>query len=217
MKKVLFFCGTILFLTGNPLSAQPFLPDFSIKKTKTGETKLSWRNSYRNTVQLLIQRSTNGGKSFTTIRSATNPEMDENSFTDKNNPNNSTTLYRISYTLRGGKTIFTTAKTVYDKTIETSASIAPPSTDIPKKPLQKVPFLTVHNKGYVVLQVPDVGQNNYRLVIYDAKEEIQFNIQPINSSPLIFERGNFMQAGWYSYALYANNILIEKNKFYLAR
>ncbi|MFX5808969.1 hypothetical protein ABTE39_19810, partial [Acinetobacter baumannii] len=78
---------------------------------------------HRNCVQLLIQRSLDHQKTFTTIRSATHPDMPENDFIDKKIPPNTMPYYRISYTMRGGKTIFTAAQSLHDKKIASTPVI----------------------------------------------------------------------------------------------
>jgi hypothetical protein len=200
--------------------SQPSLPHFAMRTTKQKNIKLSWRNPHRNCVQLLIQRSIDNQKTFTTIRSATHPDMDENDYIDKNIPANTTPYYRISYTLRGGKTIFTKAQALHDKKLGTAEIIEVPkkTTPIisPTKSANPQPLhVTVHPKGYVLIQLPAIDKHHYSMLIYDTDSTVLFNLTEITTSALILEKGNFMRAGWFNYELFEDEQLIEKNKFYL--
>jgi hypothetical protein len=210
----------VCFLLAVATFSQPTLPHFAMHTTKQKNIKLSWRNPHRNCVQLLIQRSIDNQKTFTTIRSATHPDMDQNDYIDKNIPANTTPYYRISYTLRGGKTIFTKAQALHDKKLGTAEIVDEPKKSTPiisntKSPVTKPLHVSVHPKGYVLIQLPAIDKHHYSMLIYDADGTVLFNLTEIGTSPLILEKGNFLRAGWFNYELFEDEQLIEKSKFYL--
>jgi hypothetical protein len=194
-------------------AGQPTLPHFAIQSTKQKNIKLSWRNPYRNCVQLLIQRSIDNQKTFNTIRSATHPDMPENDFIDKKIPVNKIPYYRISYTLRGGKTFFTAAQSLQDKKNGLAHIVEEPRKQIITAP--KPSYVMVHPKGYVIIHVPELIKHRYHLIIYDADGSILFDIPEIKQPSLILEKGNFLRAGCFSYTLFEDDQPLEKSKFCL--
>lgn len=211
MNKSWLFIICLLFSV--TVVCQPALPHFAIQSTKQNNIKLSWRNPHRNCIQLLIQRSLDNQKTFTTIRSATHPDMPENDFIDKKIPPNKIPYYRISYTMRGGKTIFTAALSLHDK--NTGSAHVP---EEPKKQIvtaTKTSYLTISSKGYVVIHLPDAANHRYHLIIYDTEGGSLFDIPDIKQSSLILEKGNFFRAGCFTYTLLKDDQPIEKSKFCL--
>jgi hypothetical protein len=212
MKKGWLFIICLLFSI--VVACQPLLPHFAIQSTKQNNIKLSWRNPHRNCIQLLIQRSLDHQKTFTTIRSATHPDMPENDFIDKKIPPNKIPYYRISYTMRGGKTIFTAAQSLHDKKIASTPVIE--ETEKKMAPATKASYLTVSPKGYVIIHLPEPTNHYYHIIIYDTDGGILFDIPDIKQSSLILERGNFFRAGCFPYTLFKDNQPIEKSKFCLS-
>ena len=70
---------------------------------------VSWTNPYNNLIQLAVQRSTDSVRKFTSVFSATSPELPVNGFADKVTPGTKV-YYRIFYVMRGGSYYFTKSK-----------------------------------------------------------------------------------------------------------
>ncbi len=99
----------VIFLTGR-LLAQDTLPHFTIVE-RGDKVVISWVNPYEKLVQLNVQRSFDGKRNFSTIYSATSPELPQNGFTDIRMPTNSI-FYRIFYVVEGGAYFFSVVKRV---------------------------------------------------------------------------------------------------------
>ncbi|MGL1539748.1 hypothetical protein ACSTHW_23305, partial [Vibrio parahaemolyticus] len=92
------------------------------------------------------------------------PDMPENDFIDKKIPPNKIPYYRISYTMRGGKTIFTAAQSLHDKKIASTPVIE--ETEKKMAPATKASYLTVSPKGYVIIHLPEPTDHYYHIIIY---------------------------------------------------
>ncbi|MCW3080953.1 hypothetical protein [Segetibacter sp.] len=106
MKKVISLI-LVVFIAGRAFS-QDTLPKFTL--TERGDkVTISWKNPYLRMVQLNVQRSYDSLKNFSTVYSATSPELPQNGYTDPR-PATSRTFYRIFYVLEGGSYFFTRSK-----------------------------------------------------------------------------------------------------------
>ncbi len=101
MKKscsliILFIC-----LTAITASGQQVLPAITVKNLN-GKIIVSWLNEYKKTIQnILIQRSYDSLKNYSTIGTVLNPQNTENGYPDANPPYNKM-YYRITITFEGG-------------------------------------------------------------------------------------------------------------------
>jgi hypothetical protein len=92
------------------VSAQDTLPNFTV--VDRGEkVTISWVNPFPNIIQLSVQRSFDSVRNFTSVFSATSPQLPQNGFTENKMPTNRI-FYRIFYVLEGGNYFFTEAKRV---------------------------------------------------------------------------------------------------------
>jgi hypothetical protein len=94
---------------GSGLSAQDTLPHFTMVE-RGGRVTISWVNPFETLVQLNVQRSFDSIK-FSTVYSATSPQLPQNGFTDVKMPTNQI-FYRIFYVLGGGKYFFSEVRRV---------------------------------------------------------------------------------------------------------
>ena len=76
-------------------------------------------------------------------------------------------------------------------------------------------FVYTATKGYVAIQIPLYKKHKYKLICYDDKNEEVLKIKHIKSDFLMLEKSNFIKAGWYSFELFEDDKLKEKNKFLL--
>jgi hypothetical protein len=100
--------GLLFVLIGACLfaSSQDTLPRFTVEDKGAGRIVVSWSNPYDNLVQLAVQRSYDSIKKFSSVFSATSPELPLNGFSDKIAPGLKV-YYRIFYVMRGGTYYFT--------------------------------------------------------------------------------------------------------------
>lgn len=94
-----------LFLSST-LYAQDTLPNFSVVDKGNGRVIISWKNPFSSISQIAIQRSYDSLKQFSSIYSIPSPELPENGFTDKVNPNVKV-YYRIFFVQQNGNYFFT--------------------------------------------------------------------------------------------------------------
>ncbi len=73
------------------------------------------------------------------------------------------------------------------------------------------------NKGYVNLHLPLVKQHKYRVVFYEEDGTELFEIKQVKEADLTLDYTNFIHAGWFSFELFEDDKLKEKNKFLLTK
>ncbi|MBV9986446.1 MAG: hypothetical protein JO301_02130 [Chitinophagaceae bacterium] len=78
-------------------------------------------------------------------------------------------------------------------------------------------FVYTNAKGYVTIMVPLVKQHHYRVVFYDEDNSEIFQIRAVKEAELVLDKTNFVHAGWFSFELFEDDKLKERNKFYLSR
>jgi len=100
----------IIVLIAGKVHSQDTLPHFTIVE-RADKVIISWTTPYKNLVQLNVQRSFDSLKYYSTIYSATSPQLPQNGFTDTKMPTNRI-FYRIFYVLEGGTYFFTEARRV---------------------------------------------------------------------------------------------------------
>jgi hypothetical protein len=76
-------------------------------------------------------------------------------------------------------------------------------------------FIFTNRKGYVQIQMPEVGKANYRIDFFDATKKKIFQMKTIKEQVYILDKVNFRHAGWFYFEIYENNQLLEKNKFFI--
>lgn len=107
MKRIrkLFFVLSALSFCGN-VSAQEVLPRITVKNFN-GKIIVSWLNDYKEPVSnIIIQRSYDSLKNYTSIGTVLNPLNKENGYADANPPYTKM-YYRLSISFEGGKYIIT--------------------------------------------------------------------------------------------------------------
>jgi hypothetical protein len=80
-------------------------------------------------------------------------------------------------------------------------------------------YVYTNSKGYVSIMLPLYKQHRYRIVFYEgeAQNTELFEIKSVKEAELVLDKANFMHAGWFSFELYENDKLKEKNKFLLSK
>ncbi len=78
-------------------------------------------------------------------------------------------------------------------------------------------YVFTNSDGLVNINLPNTNQKKYSLKIFDNRGKPMFFIHHINESQLSLDKTNFMHAGWFTFELYEDEKLKERNKFYLQR
>ncbi|MBY0349026.1 MAG: hypothetical protein K2W79_12265 [Hydrotalea flava] len=112
MKRIYFLAFVFLVCGQLPALAQQndTLPNFSVHALTKNKNQISWINPYPDCNQLVVQRSYDSLKFFTSIFSAQSPELVQNGFVDNQFTPGVTVYYRIFYVQQGGKYFFTASK-----------------------------------------------------------------------------------------------------------
>lgn len=82
-----------------------------------------------------------------------------------------------------------------------------------------VPSVFVHtnSQGHVVVALPPEKSSQYTLKFYREDGTPLFTMNKIRESQLTIDKTNFVKAGWFKFELYENNLLKEKNKFFIPK
>lgn len=75
----------------------------------------------------------------------------------------------------------------------------------------------INAKGYVALHLPLVKTHHYRISFFDADNKHLFDIKQIKETDLVLDKTNFIHAGWFSFELYEDDVLKEKNRLFLQK
>ncbi len=230
MKYIFFSFFLFLFFAGK-VAAQNTLPNFSVKNIG-GKIVVSWKNAYRVPVaNLNIQRSFDSVRNFTTIGSVLNPESQENGYFDANPPYNNM-YYRLFISFEGGSFLFTTSKNpVKDIPVTIVKTADGRDSIVQNQPTELMPWqlnplldsnLTVAGgapksqrifmgKDDVVLDLPYAGVKKYIVKFFDENEKMIFQLTNIKEQYLILDKVNFVRSGTYSFEIYEDGVLLEKN------
>ena len=238
MKKLtllsLFFCPIIVF-------SQDTLPNFRVVNSG-GNIIVSWKNNYKLPIATLnIQRSFDSLKNYTTIGSVLTPGSLENGFTDNNPPYNKM-YYRIFIGFEGGTYVITEARrpvklalvatseedsaTLTLKRFQWQAdplldslAVKPGTVILPGKDEISYPSKRIftNNSQMVVIHLPDAMIKNYRALFFDDKGKKIIELTRLKEEFLILEKVYFMKPGWFTFELYENGELVEKNKLQILK
>lgn len=72
-------------------------------------------------------------------------------------------------------------------------------------------------EGFINIKLPQAANKNYRIVFFEEDGTPLFEIGRVKESSLIIDKANFVHSGWFLFDLYENGVLLERNKFYVAR
>jgi len=94
-----------------------------------------------------------------------------------------------------------------------------PSSPLPNLPPAK-PEISFPSKwiytakdNNVILHLPEAAVKRYSAIFYNELDKKVFELNNLKEEYLIIEKVNFVRSGWYSFELYDNGKLVEKNKF----
>ncbi len=78
-------------------------------------------------------------------------------------------------------------------------------------------YIYTNNKNHINIHLPDVKLHKYRIVFFEEDGSELFEIKQVKEPELVLDYANFVHAGWFSFELYEDDKLKEKNKFYLQK
>lgn len=88
---------------------------------------------------------------------------------------------------------------------------------IPREVFKPSVYVFTGKGGNVYVNLPDTDRRKYSIQFFDEQHQFLFRISQVKESPLIIEKVNFLQSGWYLFELFEEGRLMEKNKFYIPR
>ncbi len=75
----------------------------------------------------------------------------------------------------------------------------------------------INAKGYVAIHLPLAKSHRFRISFFDGDDKHLFDIKTIKETDLVLDKTNFIHAGWFAYELYEDDVLKEKNRFFLQK
>lgn len=78
------------------------------------------------------------------------------------------------------------------------------------------PYINLDKNGYINIKLPDFHRYHYVIVFYESNGKEIFRIHQIKNEKIILDKTVFVHAGWFKFEIYQDDILLEKNSFYLA-
>lgn len=78
-------------------------------------------------------------------------------------------------------------------------------------------FIRRERNGDLVIMVPNLGREKYRIRFFDDDNNFLFEVRQIRDPLLIVEKYNFQHAGMFHYELYRENLLIERSTFLIRK
>jgi hypothetical protein len=219
MRKFLLISIYLSIAVAANTMAQDTLPNIRVKNL-SGRIIISWKNTYRATISnIIIQRSFDSLKNFSTIGTVLNPQNKENGFADVKPPYNKM-YYRVLVSFEGGSYVYTRS---YRPVKDTSSIIGIIKDTFlitePPKPSGYVASKRIYTgkDNNVVLNLPDAPLKKYLVKFFDENDNFVFEVTKIPEPFLILEKVNFMHSGWFFFELYENGVLIEKHKFFVPK
>ncbi len=159
MKKLLSLA--FIFSLAQGVFSQDTLPNFTLLD-RGNKAIISWTNPFESLIQLNVQRSYDSLRNFSTIFSATSPELPQNGYTDTKVAGNRI-FYRIFYVLQGGNYFFTKAR----RAGSAATTSAPGSRDINSEALLNVDAndkrqITIRIRNSIYKQMPAAQFHSFR-------------------------------------------------------
>jgi hypothetical protein len=78
-------------------------------------------------------------------------------------------------------------------------------------------YVFTNKRGYLTIYLPLVKQHHYRVVFFDSDGSMLFEVKNPHDTELILDKTDFVHAGWFRFELYEDDVLKERNRFYLSR
>lgn len=86
---------------------------------------------------------------------------------------------------------------------------------VPKYVWKPSSYVFTSNDNYVKLSLPYSKEHKYKVKFFEENGSELFEIKHVKEDILTLDKTNFIHAGWFFFELYEDDLLKEKNKFYL--
>jgi len=78
-------------------------------------------------------------------------------------------------------------------------------------------YIRTQKNSDLLIAIPDARTARYKIRFFDEDNRLLFEIRQLRDSMLILEKYNFQHAGLFQYALYKDDILLERSSFTIKR
>jgi hypothetical protein len=217
MNKTIFIFLFFLIVQKKSF-AQDTLPNVSVTQI-SNKVLISWTNPFTSLTTINIQRSYDSLKNFTTIGSVLNVKAKSNGFVDAKEfiP---AQYYRLFISFEGGTYIFTKSHRPGLDTAKAAVEI-PEVQPVVTPPVKTwfVPSKMVYTgkDNNVIIALPDANTKKYSIKFFEDDGSPLFELKKISEPWLTLDKVNFLHAGLFDFEIYADDVLIEKHKFYIPK
>jgi hypothetical protein len=241
MKKLALLFLLTFLMHDKELIAQDTLPRFSLRNVGNKRIVIEWHNSFVDIRQVSIQRSADSLKGFKTIMTVADAKLPENGYLDTKAPADNM-FYRLYIMLDKGVFLFSnTKRPVLDTVaIPKGVMIKPDNPSLvhalPPDSVLNMPVAITNNNnkpktevwvpskyvytlkdGYIRITLPEDDSKKYSIKFFTLRDEFLFELKEIKEKAFKIDKSNFYQSGWFKFELYEDEILKEKNRFYLPK
>ena len=88
---------------------------------------------------------------------------------------------------------------------------------VPKEVWRPSEYIFTNKEGYINISLKDAAAKKYHIKFFEDNGTMLFEIKHLKYPVLTLDKANFIHAGWFNFELYENDVLKEKNKFYLPK
>lgn len=74
-----------------------------------------------------------------------------------------------------------------------------------------------NKQNVVIITIQQANTKKYSLKIFDENQKLAFELKRISDDYLMLEKSNFFHSGWFSFEIYEEGKLYEKNKFFISK
>lgn len=78
-------------------------------------------------------------------------------------------------------------------------------------------YIYINRDGYINISLPLVQEKKYYVKFFEEDGTPLFELKTIKETPLILDKTSFIHSGWFSFEIYEDNRLKEKNKIFIPR
>jgi hypothetical protein len=229
MHKYVLACLSLVVIQKTSFS-QEILPEVSV--TSVGKkVVVSWYNPFTSLSDILIQRSPDSLKNFKTIGNVLNVSAKTNGFMD-NTDFDVPQYYRVFITFRGGTYLFSSShrpsaqlqRPVPEIAETYEAPEISPIKKIKSQPLSPVKnvfvpsrYIFTNKENNVIISLPDAARRKYSVKFFEQDGTPVFELKKIPEPYLTLDKVNFIHSGLFNFELYADGVLIEKNRLYIPK
>ncbi|MEO7530250.1 MAG: hypothetical protein ABIS69_02530 [Sediminibacterium sp.] len=87
----------------------------------------------------------------------------------------------------------------------------------PKYAWRPSQFIFTNSKGYVTVILPLANRHKYHIIFFEEDGSEVFRIKTVKETEFILDKTDFVHAGWFSFELFEDEKLKERNKFFITR